>query len=110
VTPDSGKVYVRGLDADAYTLTETEAPAGYNLLSAPVNVVVHRATENVIDGNYYLSDDDNQNVNEIGVINKTGSLLPSTGGMGTTLFYIIGGVLIIAGVAYFMVRRKADAE
>lgn len=105
ITPESGKVYVRGLDADSYTLTETEAPAGYNILAAPKAVIVKRANEK-IDGNYLVNDEGN----EVSVVNETGSLLPSTGGMGTTLFYIFGAVLIIAGAAYFIVRRKADAE
>lgn len=109
ITPASGKVYVRGFDADTYTLTETEAPEGYNLLGKPVQVVVYRENE-VIDGNYKFADDVNKMLNEVSIINKSGSLLPSTGGMGTTLFYIVGGILIVAGVAYFMVRRKAQAE
>ena len=105
ITPASGKVYVRGLDADSYTLTETEAPSGYNLLDNAVDVVVKRAKE-TIDGSYLI----NGSANEFEVVNKTGSLLPSTGGIGTPIFYIIGAILIVAGVAYFIARRKADAE
>ncbi len=111
ITPESGKVFVRGLDADSYTLTETEAPVGYNLLTAPKAVIVKRA-EDVINGKYLIDGAAKEGdvANVVSVINNTGSLLPSTGGMGTTLFYIFGAILIIAGVAYFIVRRKADAE
>ena len=47
---------------------------------------------------------------EVKVENLSGLTLPSTGGIGTTIFYIVGGILIVAGVAYFILRRKADAE
>ncbi len=102
ITPESGKVYVRGLDSDNYSLVETEAPVGYNLKEEPTNVVVIRA--DAFDGSYSVGDDNNV----VSVVNKTGALLPSTGGIGTTIFYIIGGILIIAGIAYFIVRRKGD--
>ena len=93
VTGTTGKIEVKGLENGDYYFEETEAPAGYNKLTARTEVT----TISNADGT-------------ITVVNKTGSLLPSTGGIGTTIFYIIGGVLIIAGVAYFMVRRKVDAE
>ncbi len=47
---------------------------------------------------------------EVKVENKSGLVLPSTGGIGTTIFYIVGGLLIVAGVAYFIVRRKSNAQ
>lgn len=109
ITPASGKVEVRGLDADEYVLHETEAPSGYNLLDEDITFQVNRETT---FGSYRISAGDEIKVdtNEIHVINKSGTLLPSTGGIGTTIFYIVGGLLIIAGVAYFIVRRKANAQ
>jgi len=71
---------------------------------------------NIVDGSYTESTKTVTYNNEFIaataelVVNKTGSMLPSTGGIGTTIFYILGGILIVAGVAYFIVRRKADVE
>ena len=122
VTTDAnGFILIRGLDnkGDTYKLTETETLTGYNLLSAPVTL---KLTKDVV-GPYAPSvdsvDRNDKNipleeqttyVELVTIANNTGSLLPSTGGIGTTIFYIIGGILIVAGVAYFIVRRKASAE
>lgn len=105
VTPESGKVDVRGLDADKYVLTETKAPTGYNILTASVDVTVSRKNA-TIDGAYLV----NNAEAAVKVVNYEGTLLPSTGGIGTTIFYIIGGLLIVAAVVFFVVRRKADSE
>ncbi len=95
VTGKTGVIVVKGLKNGDYYFEETAAPAGYNRLTdrkaAKVNNADVPATEFV-------------------VVNKTGSILPSTGGIGTTIFYIVGGVLIAAAFAYFMLRRKAQAE
>lgn len=121
-TPESGLITISGLDADAYVLTETQAPEGYNLLEEPITITITSNTspENVGQTDIsvvYTSTsaitDDNTTGTYTGtldILNLTGTLLPSTGGIGTTIFYIIGGVLIVAGVAYFILRRKADAE
>ncbi|WP_026516362.1 isopeptide-forming domain-containing fimbrial protein [Butyrivibrio sp. MC2021] len=93
-----GKATIVGLDAKTYYLQEDKAPAGYNMLDA--------RQELVINGELQLT----EGVQVVEVKNFTGSVLPETGGIGTTVFYLLGGILIIAGVAYFMVRRKADAQ
>ncbi|SEF73925.1 LPXTG-motif cell wall anchor domain-containing protein [Butyrivibrio sp. Su6] len=121
VTPSDeehkGLIKITGLDADQYKLTETKAPEGYNLLTAPITFTItsKTATEQGDDNNH-------QAVNVVGyeengapftaltVENTAGSILPSTGGMGTTIFYVLGVVLIVAGAAYFIVRRKQNAE
>ncbi len=95
VTGKTGIIYVKGLKNGSYYFEETQAPAGYNRLEA-------RKGATVFNGNV--------TPDEFEVENKTGALLPSTGGVGTTIFYIVGGMLIVAGVAYFMLRRKAQAE
>ena len=95
VTGTTGIIYVKGLKNGDYYFEETQAPAGYNRLEA-------RKGATVFNGNV--------TPDEFEVENKTGALLPSTGGVGTTIFYIVGGMLIVAGVAYFMLRRKAQAE
>ena len=94
VTDATGKFTIEGLDSDTYYLTETEAPKGYNKLAAPITVTI----------------DANGKVNEtvdgvIEVENKSGTELPSTGGMGTTVFYVLGGILAV-GAAVLLVTKK----
>ncbi|SFQ32666.1 LPXTG-motif cell wall anchor domain-containing protein [Butyrivibrio proteoclasticus] len=123
-------IIVKGLPTDEkVAITESVAPNGYNRLTEEIEVTPVKTGQtttkaswkldkdgNIVDGSYTESTTDVTYENELIaataklVVNKTGSILPSTGGIGTTLFYIFGGVLIIAGVAYFIVRRKADAE
>ncbi len=113
VTPASGKLLINGLDADSYALLETEAPLGYNKLTAPETFTIDSNTDTA-QGNDNSKQTaisvSNSKGDVVTIINTTGVLLPSTGGIGTTIFYIIGGILIVAGVAYFIVRRKANAE
>lgn len=123
-------IIVKGLPTDEkVAITESVAPNGYNRLTEEIEVTPVKTGQtttkaswkldkdgNIVDGSYTESTTDVTYENELIaataklVVNKTGSILPSTGGIGTKLFYIFGGVLIIAGVAYFIVRRKADAE
>ncbi len=93
VTLATGFITVEGVDSDLYYLEETDAPVGFNKLEKRIKVTVNEANDLVQP-----------------IENLSGSILPSTGGMGTTTFYVIGAVLVIAAVAYFMLRRKADAE
>ena len=87
-TTASGKFTIQGLDADTYYLTETQQPAGYNKLKDPVQVV--------IDGNGNITiGTATTTTTEVKVENKTGSILPSTGGSGTTLIYILGAILVL---------------
>ena len=101
-TPENGSFTIIGLDADTYYLTETKQPDGYNKLSNPVKIVI------AADGKITIGD---KTVDQVEVENKSGSLLPSTGGMGTYLFTIIG-VVVMAGAAgaFFMSRRKGSEE
>ena len=96
VVDDNGEALVAGLDADyMYYLQEEVAPEGYTMLSERFPVEM---------------DTDKTAYQEVKVENKSGVTLPSTGGIGTTIFYIVGGILIVAGIAYFIVRRKANAQ
>jgi fimbrial isopeptide formation D2 family protein/LPXTG-motif cell wall-anchored protein len=118
ITPASGYVVVDGLDGDTYALKETKAPTGYNRIGNDIAVQVTADASTQIDTNSHQTKNiDNTDIDYtvgtngiISVLNETGVLLPSTGGIGTTIFYIIGGILIVAGVAYFIVRRKANAQ
>lgn len=116
-TPASGKVVFRGLENGEYTLTETKAPAGYNKLASAIGVKVDgkndgtdttdatvAITYNNDNGNSY-----NQTASNgvIPVQNKSGAILPGTGGMGTIAFTVIGVLVIALGVAWTLKRKNA---
>lgn len=98
---EAGAAQIFGLDAKTYYLEETEAPAGYNILTArvPVEIKADTKTEDNVDNNGILN-------SKINVINNAGALLPSTGGMGTTLFYVIGGLLVACAAVLLVVKKR----
>ena len=104
VTTDAtGKFTIKGLDADTYYLTETAAPAGYNKLAGPVTIVI--GENGVVNGTTEAP----QGVDEVKVLNQSGAELPSTGGIGTTIFYVLGGVLAVGAVALLIAKRRTRA-
>ena len=98
-TDATGKFTIKGLDADTYYLTETAAPAGYNKLADAVTIVI--GENGVVNGTTEAP----QGVDEVKVLNQAGAELPSTGGMGTTIFYVLGSILVV-GAAVLLVTRK----
>lgn len=101
-TPSKGEFVIQGLDADTYYLTEIEAPKGYNKLAAPIEVV--------IDGEGNVKLNKTEIVATVKVENKTGTLLPSTGGMGTTIIYMAGAILVIASGIVLVSKKKSKAK
>lgn len=102
-TPDSGKFTIQGLDADTYYLTETQQPAGYNKLSAPITVVIDKDGAIKVDGSQTAT-------TEVKVLNNTGTILPSTGGNGTSLIYFLGAVLaLVSGVVLITKQRMKNS-
>ena len=99
ITPATGKFTIQGLDADIYYLTETKQPDGYNKLSKAVKIVIDEK------GNITV-DDKTTSTELVEVENKSGSLLPSTGGMGTTLFYIFGAILVIGSGVVLITKKR----
>lgn len=101
----NGKATVKGLDSDSktsYWLAETKAPAGYNKLSERVEVKIENSNlTTTMTGDTWQKDDGG-----VHITNKTGAELPSTGGMGTAIFYIIGSVLVLAAVVLLIVRKR----
>ncbi len=103
VSDANGKIYIDGLAEGQYTLTETAAPADYNILKNPVDiniVATYDATTGECTG---------VTGNTATVINKAGGLLPSTGGIGTYIF-TIGGAVVMLTVMFVLVSRKKKAE
>lgn len=96
-TNKSGKFTIKGLSAGIYYLTETKQPAGYNKLKNPVTVVIDN------DGNVKV---DSANADPVKVENKTGTVLPSTGGAGTTMIYLIGAVLVLGSGVVLATKRR----
>ena len=99
ITPATGKFTIQGLDADIYYLTETKQPDGYNKLSKAVKIVIDEK-ENI------TVDDKTPSTELVEVENKSGSILPSTGGMGTTLFYIFGAILVIGSGVVLITKKR----
>lgn len=101
----NGKATVKGLDFDSktsYWLEETKAPAGYNKLSGRVEVKSENSNLTTTMTGATWADGDGG----VHITNNTGAELPSTGGMGTTIFYIIGSVLVLAAVVLLIVRKR----
>ena len=105
VSPDGGHFTIEGLQAGTYYLKETKAPQGYNKISEPIKIVV--GTND--DGTQKITVK-NETVNEVRVKNNTGSLLPSTGGMGTTLIYVVGSILVLASAIVLFSKKKEGSN
>lgn len=125
---EGGTFKIAGLDDGTYFLREIQAPNGYNLLEEDVQLVITATTANGQDWNSGIATDalkgltitvDNgaaQNGDlDTGIVNVTvennqGATLPETGGMGTTLFYIIGGLLVVGAGILLVVRIRMKAH
>lgn len=99
-TPSTGKFKIQGLDAGTYYLTETKQPDGYNKLTSAVQIDIKE------DGTITVGTETITSENPVKVENKTGSILPSTGGMGTTLFYIFGAILVIGSGVVLITKKR----
>ena len=103
----NGRAAVKGLDADTtYWLEETQAPAGYNVLEERVKVAIEGENlSTTLTGDTWTDGDGG-----IHIVNETGALLPTTGGMGTTLFYIGGGALMAGAAVIFAIKKHKENE
>lgn len=103
ITVKGGKVNIYGLAGKTYTLTETKAPDGYNKLvtSETVNLADGSKTHATIVDSVYKD-------GGVVVENHAGTVLPSTGGMGTTLFYVVGGGLMVAALVLLITKKRME--
>lgn len=124
---DEGLFSVTGLDDGTYYLKETKAPDGYNLLKNPVEVKITATTANnqtwsgtasdalteinvkVDDGTPEVGTVADGKVN-ITIENNKGSTLPSTGGIGTTIFYVVGSILVLAAVVLLITKKRMSED
>ena len=119
---------VIGLDSGTYNLKETVAPSGYKTPDKAFKVELTATTANNQDWDTFTASDaltalavkldgkdgkvdENKGIGTVTVGNSSGSTLPSTGGIGTTIFYVAGGVLVVgAGVLLITKKRAKDAQ
>lgn len=99
ISGSEGKFTIKGLGAGTYYLHETKQPDGYNKLKDPVKVVIAENGDITVGTVATV-------VTEVGVENKTGSLLPSTGGRGTTILYVLGALLVLGSSVVLITKRR----
>ena len=105
VAIEAGQARIKGLDGTkTYYLEETTAPVGYNILTSRVAVAINNSdntatVENDQDVTKYVS-------GGVEIVNQRGAELPSTGGIGTTIFYVIGAILVIGAGIVLVTRRR----
>ena len=110
VSGDDGMIAVEGLDADTYYLEETKAPGGYNKLAGPVKVEIsHTVSDEGAHMTHTLKQDGTV-VAKVEIENKSGTELPSTGGIGTTIFYVLGSILVIGAVVLLIAKKRMSAS
>lgn len=118
---NNGVLIIRGVKNQNYIVTETTAPNGYNKLEGTITVPVTKTGETTTTTTKYIDESGNitdevtntevtYTNNDLAatvafVVNQTGAMLPSTGGIGTTIFYA-AGIILMAGAVFFVVRRK----
>lgn len=98
---DTGMINIEGIKEGTYYLKETKAPEGYNLLKDAKMIVIDA------DGKITMNGTD---VTQVDVQNNAGSLLPSTGGMGTTIFYIAGALLVLISGVVLIAKKRTDSK
>ncbi|MFR4780439.1 MAG: SpaH/EbpB family LPXTG-anchored major pilin [Lachnospiraceae bacterium] len=101
VTGENGKFKIKGIHGEFY-LTEIEAPKGYNKLAKPKLIKVSELSIIFVDGT--------MNSGDVKILNQSGSLLPSTGGMGTTIFYIAGAFLVLISGVVLIAKKRTDSK
>ena len=129
---ENGMLYIIGIAEDVtLDIWEVEAPAGYNQLTTKTSLPVQKLSEEVFkldgyrkydsDGNIIEEAEtvtggvaveknlDDLNPNAVTVVNQQGQELPSTGGIGTTIFYVVGAILVIGAGVVLITRRRMDA-
>ena len=123
-TPDSGVIVVKGVKAGTYEIKEITAPDGYNKLTGSVTVVAKQTGATSTNTTVYLDENGDTTKTQtdkevkveipdiaataVVVVNKAGTQLPSTGGMGTTIFYVLGSALVLGAVVLLVTKKRMN--
>ena len=122
VSGSDGQFEVYGLDSGTYELEEIKAPKGYNILTEAIPLTItaevdgDETTGPKLDSLTITVDDVvSEDLKATGILpvtieNNSGSVLPSTGGIGTTMFYVIGAILVLGAGIVMVSKRRMDAE
>ncbi len=129
VTDNDGIIVINGLDTNSFDITETKAPDGYTLPAGDFTITPEEVSSTVTTTTFKVWKKDGKIVSKetvgateetIGtkdiaatplvVVNEQGNALPSTGGIGTTIFYILGAILVIGAGVVFVTRRRMHSE
>lgn len=101
-TDENGKISIKGLDADTYYLREIETLPGFNKLANDVEVKIEGAKTGENNELTYTT-------KVVEINNQSGVEMPSTGGIGTTIFYVAGGLLVAVAVVLLVTKKKMSA-
>ena len=102
---ETGVFNIKGLDAGTYVLKETTVPAGYNKCDDVTITISATHVEDASGASATTTLSSNSNVTN-SIENKKGSTLPETGGIGTTIFYVLGSVLVLAAVVLLVTKKR----
>ena len=106
ISDTNGNLVIKGLAAGEYYLKEIEAPNGYNKLTKPIKITLSHD-----NGNKQIKVEGTEGyVTQVDVENKTGTVLPSTGGAGTTMIYLIGGALVLGSGVVLATKRRVKGK
>lgn len=105
-----GTVTFKGLGAGEYTITETKTLPGYNTIDPITFTLTFDADTKTFTSNNDKVTVGADNMLDTSIVNQKGSLLPSTGGIGTTIFYIIGGVLVLGAAILLITKKRMSRE
>ena len=105
-TDETGKFTICGLDSSSYWMEEVEAPEGYNKLKDPVLVKIEYNSQTGV----VTIKKQNTPTSEIEIKNNYGTELPATGGIGTTIFYVAGSILLIGAAVLLIVKKRMSDE
>ena len=123
MTGEDGKISFERLGAGEYTLTETVTPEGFNTLD-PISFEIKFTAPTSVSGGSetctweFVSKTEGFTIENgtvagtaaASIINKSGSLLPSTGGIGTTIFYVVGTILVLGAGILLVTKRRMKAQ
>lgn len=106
-TDNTGKFNIQGLKPGTYWLEETAAPKGYNKLAKRIKVEITEYSTLYVNGKQTI---DNKPITTAEVENKSGTILPSTGGMGTTVIYLAGALLVMISGVVLIAKKRASQK